>query len=231
MFQQIIDFVLNLHSVEGIKDIIQTGGLVALTFIVFAETGLLAGFFLPGDSLLVTAGIFAASDGMGGPGIFNLPLLIGVLCVAAVIGDQLGYLLGRKTGKLILSRKDSFFFKKKHFQAAHDFYEKHGARSVILARFVPIFRTFVPFAAGVADMDYMKYVKVNVLGGILWVNSMVLLGYFVGQTSLGQQLHKVIMVVIFVSILPILISMARKGIEMLRARSKKNKTETQPAGI
>jgi membrane-associated protein len=214
----ILDFLRSLHSADGLRHLVQTGGLVALVGIVFAETGLLAGFFLPGDSLLVTAGIFAAGDGAGGPPLFSLSVLIGVLCVAAVVGDQLGYILGAKTGDLILQRPDGMFFKKKHLTAAHEFYEKHGSKAIVLARFVPILRTFVPFAAGMAKMSYSGFVRFNVIGGILWVSSMILLGYFVGMTPLGQQLHRVILVVIFVSVLPLFISV---GKAWMRLRAQK----------
>lgn len=205
----ILDFIHQLHSADGIRQIIQTGGLLALVGIVFAETGLLAGFFLPGDSLLVTAGIFAAGDGAGGPGLFNLYVLLGAISVAAVVGDQVGYLLGKKTGHIMMKREDSMFFKKKHLVAAHGFYERHGARALIMARFAPIFRTFVPFAAGMADMSYASFVRYNIVGGILWAFSMILLGYFLGQTPLANELHKVILVVIVISVLPIFVTAFR----------------------
>ncbi len=215
---ELLDFVKNLHSEEGLRSLIQNGGLLALTAIVFAETGLLAGFFLPGDSLLVTAGIFAASDGMGGPGLFNIWTLNAVLITAAIVGDQVGYLLGKKTGHLAFQKEDSRFFKKKHLVAAHEFYEKHGARALIIARFVPILRTFVPFAAGVAEMDYRHFVRYNVVGGLLWVLSMTLLGYALGHTELANQLHKIIIVVVFVSILPLIFS-AYKALQQKRAKT------------
>lgn len=205
----ILEFIHQLHSADGIRQIIQTGGLLALIGIVFAETGLLAGFFLPGDSLLVTAGIFAAGDGAGGPPLFNLYVLLGAISVAAVVGDQAGYLLGKKTGHIMMKREDSMFFKKKHLVAAHDFYERHGGRALVMARFAPIFRTFVPFAAGMADMSYASFVRYNVVGGILWVFSMILLGYFLGQTPLANELHKVILVVIVISVLPIFVTAFR----------------------
>lgn len=207
--EELLQTLSSLHTAEGLRNLVQTGGLLALTIIVFAETGLLIGFFLPGDSLLITAGIFAASDGLGGEGIFNIWVLTGVLAAAAIIGDQVGYMLGRKTGPLIFSRNDSFLFKKKHVQAAHDFYEKHGAKALIFARFVPIFRTFVPFVAGVAQMSYSKFVRFNIIGGILWIYGLCFVGYKIGQSPLADQLHKIIIIVIFVSILPIIISAAK----------------------
>jgi len=213
---QILEFLRSLHSAEGIGELIRTGGLIALIAIVFAETGLLVGFFLPGDSLLVTAGIFAASDGAGGPGLFNVYTLAAVVSVSAVVGDQVGYLLGKKSGPLIFSREDSLLFKKHHVRSAHDFYEKHGGAALIFARFMPIFRTFVPFVAGVAQMDYKKFFRFNLLGGILWVWSMVFLGYALGHSPLANQLHKIIVVVVFISILPMIVPLV---IRLFRKKS------------
>jgi membrane-associated protein len=210
LIHTLLGYVKDLHSADGLRHIVQAGGVIALTVIIFAETGLLAGFFLPGDSLLVTAGIFAASDGKGGAGLFSIYVLLGLLSVAAVVGDQVGYLLGRKAGPFIFRREDSFFFKKAHLVSAQAFYEKYGARALILARFVPIFRTFVPFAAGMAHMRYSRFVRFNVIGGLLWIFSMLLLGYGLGHTPLADQLHKIILVVVFVSILPIVFTSAKK---------------------
>ena len=210
MLNSLIDVLRTLHTAEGLRHLIQTGGVAALAAIVFAETGLLVGFFLPGDSLLITAGILTSSDGAGGGGLFNVWVLIPVLAAAAVVGDQVGFFLGRKAGHLVFSKKDSLFFKRKHFDAAHEFYKTHGGRAIILAHFVPIFRTFVPFAAGVAEMNYFQFVRFNVFGGSFWVLSMLLIGHFLGQTTLADQLHKIIIVVVFVSVLPIIIAAARR---------------------
>jgi membrane-associated protein len=207
--ESVLELLRGLHSSDGLRQLVQVGGLTALIAIIFAETGLLAGFFLPGDSLLVTAGIFAASDGKGGPPLFGLSLLLISLSLAAVIGDQVGYLLGKKTGGFAFRKEDSLFFKKKHLVAAQGFYDKHGAKALVIARFMPIFRTFVPFVAGMANMDYARFVKSNVIGGVLWVNSMLLLGYFLGLTPLAQELHKIIIVVVVISILPIIVSGVR----------------------
>jgi len=219
--EQILEFLSSLHSSEGLKHLVATGGVLAVTAIIFIETGLLVGFFLPGDSLLITAGIFAASDGTGGPGILNVFWLTTFGTLAAIIGDQCGYLLGRKGGRLLYQKEDSLLFKKKHLVAAHDFYERHGARALIFARFVPIFRTFVPFAAGMANMNYAKFFRFNVVGGLIWVPSMVFLGYGLGLTPLANHLHKIIVVVVFVSVLPILISV---GKNFLRSRRPPNIT-------
>ena len=203
----------SLHSVEGITQLLEQGGILALAGILFAETGLLVGFFLPGDSLLVTAGIFASTllPGRSAP-IFSLWVLLPVALAAAVIGDQLGYWLGRKSGPLIFQREDSLLFKKKHLVSAHQFYERHGSRALVFARFVPIFRTFVPFTAGIARMPYRRFLTVSFLGGLFWTASLILVGYFLGKTPLADQLHKVILVIVFVSILPIVIGAVRQAL-------------------
>lgn len=181
--------------------------MAGLHAIVFAETGLLVGFFLPGDSLLVTAGILAA----GG----KLPigvLLIG-LAIAAVLGDQVGYLLGKKGGEALYKREDSRLFKRKHLAAAHAFYEKHGAKTIVLARFVPIIRTFAPTVAGAAGMNYRTFVLFNLIGGVTWVWSMVGGGYLLGSAFpwIPKHIEVVALVVVILSLIPILI-------EALRAR-------------
>jgi len=197
-----IDFLKSLHSAEGITRLITAGGYLGLVAIVFAETGLLVGFFLPGDSLLVTAGIFCSPAAVGGQ-LFDPVLLMTVLSIAAIAGDQVNYALGRKTGQAVFKRPDSRFIKRRYFEQAREFYERHGASAVVIARFVPILRTFVPFIAGVAEMSYTRYVLYNVIGGIGWVVSMVLLGYLIGMTPLASKLHRVIVVVVFISLLPL----------------------------
>jgi membrane-associated protein len=144
---------------------------VVLNLVIFTETGLLIGFFLPGDSLLVTAGIVCWGSG------WNLPLLLVTLSLAAIIGDTIGYLIGYKTGPKIFNREKSFFFNKDHLLKAQAFYEKHGGKTIVLARFMPIIRTFAPVVAGVGRMRYRNFLAFNVFGGIGWVFSMVLLGY------------------------------------------------------
>ena len=191
----ILDLLHRLHDVEGI---IRWGGLVMIVGIVFAETGLLVGFFLPGDSLLVTAGIFAAA------GHLNIALLLLTVTVAAVVGDQVGYFIGYQTGSRIFSRPDSRFFKRDHLLRTQAFYEKHGGKTIILARFMPIIRTFAPVVAGVGTMEYRRFVAYNVVGGVAWVWSMSLLGYGLGTAipDIDKHIHKVIAVVVFLSILP-----------------------------
>ena len=195
MIESAINLMHQLYDVEGL---IRAGGLAALILIVFAETGLLIGFFLPGDSLLVTAGVFAAG------GLLDIWLLLGTLSVAAVVGDQVGYYIGRRTGPLIFKREDSLFFKRAHLVRAQAFYEQHGGKTIILARFMPIIRTFAPLVAGVGQMHYPRFVAYNVIGGVAWVWGMSLLGYGLGNSipDIDKHIHKVIVVVIFLSILP-----------------------------
>ncbi len=184
---------------------------LVLTVIVFVETGLLVGFFLPGDSLLVTAGLIAANPHCG----WNLLLLIATLCAAAIIGDSIGYSIGFKAGPKIFCREKSFFFNKDHLLKAQLFYERHGGKTIILARFMPILRTFAPVVAGVGRMEYRRFLFFNIFGGIGWVASMVLLGYFlprainpVLQPILGahfevqDHIEKVIILVVLLSISP-----------------------------
>ncbi|HKX12429.1 MAG TPA: VTT domain-containing protein [bacterium] len=208
--EEFLQFLSRLHSPEGIEALIRAGGLLVLIAIVFAETGLLAGFFLPGDSLLVTAGVLCSRSLSGGEPILNIWTTNLTLMAAAVIGDQVGFWLGRKTGHKIFNRPDNRFFKKKYILEAHAFYEKHGGKAIILARFVPILRTFVPFVAGVADMSYRRFVAFNIFGGIGWVFSMTMLGYFLGRSPLGEKLHLIIIVVIFISILPMVIGLLKR---------------------
>jgi len=191
-----------LTNVQGL---ISWGGLTLICVIVFVETGLFVGFFLPGDSLLVTAGIFAAA------GYLDLPwlLLLGSIC--AVAGDQVGYFIGRKAGKALYSRPDSRFLKRKHLERTRAFYEKYGAKTIVLARFVPIVRTFAPAVAGAAEMNYRRFVTFNVCGGVLWIFSTTLLGYSLGAAipDIQRYIHWVIAVVIILSILPAVVEIMR----------------------
>jgi len=200
--QAILDFVRGLYTTEGLTSLIQTGGLIALIAIVFSETGLLVGFFLPGDSLLVTAGIFASPQAVGGQ-LFDPLVLIASLVTAAILGDQLNYALGRKAGEVVYNRPDGRLVKRRHFEQARVFYEARGASAIVIARFVPILRTFVPFIAGVARMRYLRFLRFSIMGGALWVGSLVTLGYFIGMTPLAAKLHRVILVVIAVSMTPL----------------------------
>jgi len=205
-----LEYIKNLHSAEGISSIIGAFGLVGLIAIIFAETGLLVGFFLPGDSLLITAGVLANPANPNHVETLNIWVLNIALIVAAVVGDQVGYYLGHKTGDAIWKRPDGRFYKRRHLEEAHDFYVRYGGLAIVAARYVPIFRTFVPFAAGVARMPYKSFVGWNIGGGVLWITSLLWLGYFLGQTKLADRLDKVIVIVIFVSVLPIFIGMAKR---------------------
>ncbi len=174
-------------------------GYALLVGIVFAETGLLMGFFLPGDSLLFTVGVVA------GAGKLNIVLIILVLIVAAVVGDGVGYYLGRRTGPKIFDRPDSRFFRREHLRRTEAFYEKHGGKTIIYARFVPIVRTFAPFVAGVAGMGYPRFLAFNVFGGIGWVVSMTMAGYFLGNVPIVRaHFEKVVVGIVLVSVLPVL---------------------------
>lgn len=198
----IVELFRWLYSPEGLIAIIQAAGLIGLTGIVFAETGLLIGFFLPGDSLLITAGILACPEALGG-GLFDPVVLMICLSIAAIAGDQVNYGLGNRAGTIVFSRPDGRLIKRRHFEEARDFYEARGGSAIFLARFVPIFRTFVPFVAGAARMPYRRFVAFNVVGGALWVVSMVVIGYYLGQTTLAKNLHGIIIVVVAISVMPI----------------------------
>ena len=199
-----MEFLHDLHSPEGLQKLIATGGYLLLFAIIFAETGLLVGFFLPGDSLLFIAGFYVASAASGSHAL-SLPLLMVLLCVAAIAGDSAGYFIGRKAGPAIFSRPDSRFFKRKHLDSAHEFYEKHGPKTIVLARFVPIVRTFAPTVAGAAGMNYRQFIVYNIMGGIGWVCLMLLLGYFLGGIPIIQRnLEKAVIGIVFLSILPMI---------------------------
>lgn len=218
--QSIIDFLFwvkdNILNPKVLIDsMLDTFGVyvyVALFAIIFAETGLAVGFFLPGDSLLVVAGLFAAA------GKLDLTVLMITLFIAAVLGDTVGYFTGRKMGRTLFTKPKSRFFNPKHIKKAHAFYEKHGGKTIVLARFVPIVRTFAPIVAGAAEMTYRNFIIYNVFGGLLWVFSMLLAGYFLGGLVqqfvrnvfgiegflLEDHIDKVVIVVVFLSILPII---------------------------
>lgn len=192
----ISDFFSKLGNLE---DLIKWGGLTVLIIIVFAETGLLVGFFLPGDSLLITAGLLAAQE------FLDIRILNVSLIVAAIAGDQVGYLFGKKTGPKLFNREKSLLFNKDHLIKAKDFYEKYGGRAIIYARFVPFARTFAPIVAGIGNMNYRKFISFNIFGGIFWVLSMTLLGYFFGNIPfVKKNFEYVIVGVIILSLLPVI---------------------------
>lgn len=211
----LIDYMLNL-----------LGGYVyfGLFFVIFAETGLAVGFFLPGDSLLVVSGLFAAA------GKLNVALVMIAFFLGSVIGDSTGYWTGRAMGKTLFNRENSRIFKPSRVQKAHEFFEKYGPKTVILARFVPIVRTFAPLVIGATEMPYAKFLTYSILGGLLWICSMVLAGYFLGgvvERALGIKLEdhieKVVIVVVALSLMP-------PVIEVLRAKFGKKKEAAEEQG-
>lgn len=186
--------------------LIETVGYLGLFIIVFAESGLFFGFFLPGDSLLFTAGFLASQ------GFFSIWILIAIVTVAAILGDSVGYWFGRKAGGYLYTREDSRFFKKKHLEQGRIFYENHGTKTIILARFVPIIRTFAPIVAGTARMNYRIFLIWNIVGGLIWTFSVTLLGYFLGSRipNVDQYLLPIVLGIVVVSFLPIVIKILRK---------------------
>jgi membrane-associated protein len=200
----ILDFFAELRD---LRTLVQAAGYFGLTAIIFAETGLLIGFFLPGDSLLVTAGLLASQPKFG----LNMWLLGLLLTIAAIVGNTVGYYIGLYSGPRLFKRDDSLLFKKKHLFRAKAFYDQHGGKTLVLARFMPIVRTFVPVVAGLAQMPIRQYTAYNVLGAVLWIWSMLFIGYFLGSWIPGVEHHieKVILVVIFLSLLPAIISWIR----------------------
>lgn len=202
-----MEFLWDLfHRIYDVESLVRVGGLAGLAAIVFIETGLLVGFFLPGDSLLVTAGLFAAR------GDLNVVYLILVLSLAAIVGDTVGYNIGARTGPKLFSRPDSLLFNRKHLISTREFYERHGPFTIVIARFVPIIRTFAPVVAGIGAMEYRRFLAYNVVGAIGWVLVTVLGGYFLGQMvpNIHDHLHKVIAIVIVLSLLPAIIKVARE---------------------
>lgn len=185
--------------------IIKAVGIIGIILIVFAETGLFFGFFFPGDSLLFTAGIFASQ------GVFSIELLLICCIVAAILGDSVGYWSGKKYGRQLFDRDAGFFFKRKRLYDAEIFYEKHGKSTIIIARFVPVIRTFAPIVAGIGRMKYPTFISYNIFGGIIWVSSMLLLGYFLGGIIPNPDLYviPIAFVIIVLSFLPIIIKMIR----------------------
>ena len=192
-------------------DLIRWGGYAVLVAIVFTETGLLVGFFLPGDSLLITAGVVAAAGGLN---IWWLNLL---LAAAAIAGDSVGYAIGARVGPRLFTREKSWLFNPRHVERTREFYARHGAKTIVIARFVPIIRTFAPVVAGVGQMVYRRFLVYNVAGGIGWVTSMTVGGYLLGQVvpNLGAHIHVVVGGVIVLSLIPI-------GVEIVRERRRRS---------
>jgi len=189
-----------------LETLIQWGGYVLLVVIVFTETGLLVGFFLPGDSLLITAGLLAAI------GTLNIWGLNGLLIGAAILGDSTGYAIGARLGPRIFTREKSLLFNPKHVLRTQRFYEKYGPKTIVIARFVPIIRTFAPVLAGVGMMNYRRFLTYNVLGGIGWVASMSWAGYLLGHAvpNISKHMHIVVIVIIVLSCIPIAVEVYRE---------------------
>ncbi|MEP7119863.1 MAG: VTT domain-containing protein [Byssovorax sp.] len=202
-------FQLVLHADELLK----WGGYPALMLIIFAETGLLIGFFLPGDSLLVTAGVFVQANLMNPFGLepfMNLLVMNVTLMAMAILGDAVGFSIGYRAGPRIFTRKQSFFFRKDHLDATQAFYEKHGGKTIILARFMPFARTFAPIVAGVGRMSYRKFLTFNVIGAVSWVFSMTFLGYFLGKILPAKDIEHVVWLIVFISVAPMIFGALRK---------------------
>ena len=205
---QIIDafkYLIGLAKPENLERLVNLGGPVwvgyaVLFAIIFSETGLLVGFFLPGDSLLFTAGVLASKD------VFNIFVLNIVLMVAAIVGDATNYYLGLQMGEHVFEKGRLRFVKHSHLMAAKAFYERHGGKAIVLARFVPLVRTFTPFVAGVAKMSYPRFAMFNIVGGIGWVLSMTLAGYFLGQVPLIRDNFEItVLTIVLISVLPVVI--------------------------
>jgi membrane-associated protein len=209
MFHAALDFLRTLTTPDRLILLLSTAmsgwlGYAFLSAIVFAETGLLVGFVLPGDSLLFTIGVVA------GAGQLNIVVMMGLLICACLLGDWCGYLLGRRAGPAIFSRPNSRFFKREHLLRTQAFYEKHGGKTIVYAKFVPIIRTFAPFVAGIARMPYGRYLSFDVFGATGWVISMTILGFYLGKIPFVQRhFEKFVLLVIFVSLMPMIVHVIR----------------------
>lgn len=181
-----------------ILTLVKTAGYLGIFAIVFAESGLLIGFFLPGDSLLFTAGVLASA------GMLNIWIVVPLIFSAAILGDNIGYFIGRKAGEKLFQREDSFFFRRSNVEKTKIFFEKYGTRAIIIARFVPVVRAIAPVFAGVGEMSYRRFFPYDLLGGILWACGLPIAGYFLGNTvpNIDDYLLPIIGVIIFLSLLP-----------------------------
>ena len=203
------DFWNSIQHYISPEKLLKEGGFYVVLFVIFAETGLFFGFFLPGDYLLFLAGMFVATGKLD----VNLFVLIVGLVIAAILGNFTGYWFGRKTGPVLYHRKDTFFFKKKYLKAAEEYYNKQGAFALIMGRFVPIVRTFAPIFAGVVKLDFRKFALYNILGAVLWIASLTLLGYFLGrkfEKEINHYLLYIILGFITITTIPVLYTFLRK---------------------
>jgi membrane-associated protein len=202
-----VEFLFDLATGRyALDDLIRWGGYVVLVAIVFTETGLLVGFFLPGDSLLITAGLVAAT------GALDIWWLNVLLSIAAIVGDSVGYAIGARIGPRLFTREKSLLFNPRHVERTRRFYARHGARTIVIARFVPIVRTFAPVVAGVGQMSYRRFLFYNVAGGVGWVVSMTWTGYLLGQTipNIDRHIHIIVVIVIVLSLIPIVVEIMRE---------------------
>lgn len=231
MIETLLTSVLYFGAIPGVDlvDIIISLGIFAIIFVIFAESGLLIGFFLPGDSLLFTAGALYATGILPGNVPLSIHLFIVLLFLAAFLGDTVGYWFGRKAGPRIFKKPDARIFKQSYIQQAQNFYEKHGGKTIIMARFVPIVRTFAPIVAGAAKMEYKKFLTFNIIGGLAWTVGITYLGYFAGKALIaaGVEIDSVILpiiaLIVFISVLPpaIHILKDKKNRQALWAMAKK----------
>ena len=231
MIETLLNSVLYFGAIPGVDlvDIIISLGIFAIIFVIFAESGLLIGFFLPGDSLLFTAGAFYATGLLPGNVPLSIHLFVILLFIAAFLGDTVGYWFGRKTGPRIFKKADARIFKQKYVLQAQKFYEKHGGKTIIMARFVPIVRTFAPIVAGAAKMEYKRFFTFNLIGGFAWTFGITYLGYFAGKALIaaGVDIDSVILpiiaLIIFISVLPTAIHILKdkNNREAIWAASKK----------
>jgi len=214
-------WLIGLAKPENLKQLVELGGhwwvsYAILAAIVFSETGLLVGFFLPGDSLLFAAGFLA------GQNILDIWLLNGVLIAAAILGDAVNYTLGRRLGESVFEKGRLRFVKHDHLMAAKSFYERHGGKAIVLARFIPLVRTFTPFVAGVAQMGYRRFAIYNIVGGIGWVASMTLAGYMLGgQPFVAKHFELVVLGIVAISVMPVVISALRHWLALRKSRTVK----------
>lgn len=222
MLNNTLSHLLTFGAIPGLDlvDVIIGLGIFAIIFVIFAESGLLIGFFLPGDSLLFTAGVLYYSGVLPGAVPIEFPLFLTLLFIAAVAGDSVGYWFGRKTGPMIFKKPDARLFKQKYIRQAHEFYEKHGGKTIIIARFIPIVRTFAPVIAGTASMNYRRFVTYNIIGGFVWTFGVTSLGYFVGAAfkAAGIDIDTVLLPIIF---LIILASVLPPAIHILKSKDNR----------
>lgn len=205
------DFWNSLQHFIDPEKLLKEGGFYVVMFVIFAETGLFFGFFLPGDYLLFLAGMFVATGKLD----VNIYVLILGLCLSAISGNFTGYWFGRKTGPVLYHRKDTFFFKKRYLKAAEEYYNKQGAFALIMGRFVPIVRTFAPIFAGVVKLDFKRFALYNIAGAILWIASLTLLGYFLGkrfEKEITDYLLYIIIGFIIVTTIPLIITFVKKKV-------------------